>query len=391
TMKIAAFNVKNLGWKKVTDKTVVQHLTKIMSQYSVVVILEVIDKSGTAMGRLLQELNNKSSKPNCPYSMIASVQLGRHSYKEQFVCFYRKHELTLEACHQYEDNQAGDGLGRRGSLPRLLPKPHCTGPSWTFLRVVSLLEGGPTSPFRAEPGRVPWAKTRPPGWPASPNPRPGSRNIMILGDFNADGRYLSKKKKGNIRICSAPYHWLIDDDVDTTASNHNDYTYTYDRIVVYGQTMLNAIVPGSAKSFNFQSKFNLTDEEALRISDHYPVEVELKTKQKQKAPRRRKTDLPRPTKTSSTKQQTQRKGIFCVIDIIDTYCIYSERDQRASEALCSLHSEKLKLFCLDHQQPVCVICRDSKTHNRPIDEAARQHKKKLQETLEPLKEEVKGF
>ncbi|KAI3372496.1 hypothetical protein L3Q82_022694 [Scortum barcoo] len=48
-------------------------------------------------------------------------------------------------------------------LPRLLPKPHCTGPSWTFLRVVSLLEGGPTSPFRAEPGRVPWAKTRPPG------------------------------------------------------------------------------------------------------------------------------------------------------------------------------------------------------------------------------------
>ncbi|KAI3362864.1 hypothetical protein L3Q82_001905 [Scortum barcoo] len=51
----------------------------------------------------------------------------------------------------------------RGPPPRLLPKPHCTGPSWTFLRVVSLLEGGPTSPFRAEPGRVPWAKTRPPG------------------------------------------------------------------------------------------------------------------------------------------------------------------------------------------------------------------------------------
>ncbi|KAJ4923544.1 hypothetical protein JOQ06_004082 [Pogonophryne albipinna] len=29
-----------------------------------------------------------------------------------------------------------------------------------------------------------------------------------------------------------------------------------------------------------------------------------------------------------------------------------ERDQRSSEALCSLHSEKLKLFCLDHQQPL---------------------------------------
>ncbi|XP_074493310.1 nuclear factor 7, brain-like [Sebastes fasciatus] len=72
-----------------------------------------------------------------------------------------------------------------------------------------------------------------------------------------------------------------------------------------------------------------------------------------------------------------------------------ERDQRASEALCSLHSEKLKLFCLDHQQPVCLVCRDSEKHTnhrfRPIDEAARQHKKELQETLEPLKEKLKVF
>ncbi|XP_044205977.1 nuclear factor 7, brain-like [Thunnus albacares] len=70
-----------------------------------------------------------------------------------------------------------------------------------------------------------------------------------------------------------------------------------------------------------------------------------------------------------------------------------DRDQRASEALCSLHSEKLKLFCLDHQQPVCVVCRDSEKHTnhrfRPVDEAARQHKKILEETLEPLKKKLK--
>uniref|UniRef100_A0A671XAA2 Tripartite motif containing 35-12 n=1 Tax=Sparus aurata TaxID=8175 RepID=A0A671XAA2_SPAAU len=72
-----------------------------------------------------------------------------------------------------------------------------------------------------------------------------------------------------------------------------------------------------------------------------------------------------------------------------------ERDQRASEGLCSLHSEKLKLFCLDHQQPMCLVCRDSEQHTnhrfRPIDEAAQQHKKKLQETLEPLKKKLKVF
>ncbi|XP_059201033.1 E3 ubiquitin-protein ligase TRIM35-like [Centropristis striata] len=72
-----------------------------------------------------------------------------------------------------------------------------------------------------------------------------------------------------------------------------------------------------------------------------------------------------------------------------------ERDQRGSEDLCSLHSEKLKLFCLDHQQPVCLVCRDSEKHSnhrfRPTDEAAQQHKKELHETLEPLKEKLKVF
>ena len=72
-----------------------------------------------------------------------------------------------------------------------------------------------------------------------------------------------------------------------------------------------------------------------------------------------------------------------------------ERDQSSSPALCSLHSEKLRLFCLDHQQPVCLVCRDSVKHTghrfRPIDEAAPQHKKQLQETLEPMKKKLQCF
>uniref|UniRef100_A0A4W6BPA0 Uncharacterized protein n=1 Tax=Lates calcarifer TaxID=8187 RepID=A0A4W6BPA0_LATCA len=75
-----------------------------------------------------------------------------------------------------------------------------------------------------------------------------------------------------------------------------------------------------------------------------------------------------------------------------------ERDQRASagsESLCSLHSEKLRLFCLDHQQPVCLICKDSKIHNnhrfRPIDEAAQDHREEIQKSLKPLQEKLKLF
>ncbi|XP_023248842.1 deoxyribonuclease-1-like [Seriola lalandi dorsalis] len=294
-MKVAAFNAKNLGVKKVTDKTISRYLTKIISQYSVIVILEVVDKSGEAMKTLKQELNKTSCNRQRPYSMVASVQLGRDTYKEQFVCFYRQDEVTLTDFHQYEDNQVGDedAFARepfilRFSCPAtdvedLVLIPVHTKPEDSLKELDELYDV-------VDAVRKKW----------------GTDNIMILGDFNADGRYLSKKKKEQIRILSAPYHWLIDDDVDTTTSNSNDNTY--DRIVVYGDAMLEAVVPRSAKSFNFQRKFKLTDKETLSISDHYPVEVELKSSQKHKAPRQRTMAVSHSTKTTSIKGQTQRKG-----------------------------------------------------------------------------------
>uniref|UniRef100_A0A671MWC2 Zinc-binding protein A33-like n=1 Tax=Sinocyclocheilus anshuiensis TaxID=1608454 RepID=A0A671MWC2_9TELE len=49
-----------------------------------------------------------------------------------------------------------------------------------------------------------------------------------------------------------------------------------------------------------------------------------------------------------------------------------------SEEVCSLHNEKLKLFCLDDEQPVCVVCRDSEKHAshrfRPINEVVPSYK-----------------
>ena len=50
----------------------------------------------------------------------------------------------------------------------------------------------------------------------------------------------------------------------------------------------------------------------------------------------------------------------------------------AAEDLCETHGERLKMFCMDHQKPICVICRDSKDHRKhrcvPINEAAEDSK-----------------
>ncbi|XP_069093447.1 E3 ubiquitin-protein ligase TRIM39-like isoform X1 [Pleurodeles waltl] len=60
--------------------------------------------------------------------------------------------------------------------------------------------------------------------------------------------------------------------------------------------------------------------------------------------------------------------------------------------LCGKHEEKLKLFCEDDQEPICVVCsmsRDHKAHTvLPISEAAQEYKEKFQRYLDYLKKEL---
>ncbi|XP_078385278.1 E3 ubiquitin-protein ligase TRIM39-like [Cetorhinus maximus] len=57
--------------------------------------------------------------------------------------------------------------------------------------------------------------------------------------------------------------------------------------------------------------------------------------------------------------------------------------------MCPQHKEKLKLFCEDDQELICLICRDSNKHKNhrvyPINEAARYYKHELAIMLESLK------
>ncbi|XP_023678027.2 E3 ubiquitin-protein ligase TRIM35-like [Paramormyrops kingsleyae] len=73
----------------------------------------------------------------------------------------------------------------------------------------------------------------------------------------------------------------------------------------------------------------------------------------------------------------------------------AQRSAAASEALCHIHNENLKLFCLDDQTPVCVVCQTSAKHEhhklRPVQEAAEKHKEDLKSAMKSLQEKLRAL
>ncbi|XP_061591914.1 deoxyribonuclease-1-like isoform X2 [Cololabis saira] len=260
-MKIASFNAQRFGVAKVSDPDVLSNLVKIVSRYDIIVILEVMDASGASIRLFLEELNRVN--PSHHYTLQVSARLGRDRYKQQFLFLYRDDVIDLIDCYLYEDKQVNDvdAFAREPYILYFKPRN-------TVLKDLVLIPVHATSQDSQKEldelydvfqvVRNKWK----------------TNNIMILGDFRADTTHITQKEMEAIRIRSDKnFHWLIADGVDTTARTSNDHTY--DRIVVYGDDMMAAIVPNSARPFNFHNEFGLTAKMALRVSDHYPVEVEL--------------------------------------------------------------------------------------------------------------------
>ncbi|CAB1315586.1 unnamed protein product [Coregonus sp. 'balchen'] len=261
-MKVASFNIQKFGKRKLSDPKILAILVKIVSRYDIIVILEVVDEKANSANKFLEELNKTNKKQR--YTLQISTRLGRGRYKEQFMFLYRDDLVRLVGSWQYEDNQAGDvdAFAREPYILRF----ECLN---TVLKDLVLI------PVHTKPDDSVKELDELYDVFLEVTKKWKTDNVMILGDFNADGSYVSKKGMKAIRIRSDKnFHWLINDDVDTTANTGNENTY--DRIVIYGDDMLDAIVPNSAKAFNFQIAYGLSEEDALKVSDHYPVEVELK-------------------------------------------------------------------------------------------------------------------
>ncbi|XP_060914652.1 deoxyribonuclease-1-like 1 isoform X1 [Labrus mixtus] len=247
--RICAFNLQHFGESKSKKSNVMHTLTRIISRCDVTLLQEVRDSKEKALPQLMNRLNRYDADHK--YQAVSSERLGKagSSYQEQYVFVYRAGSVSLTGQYQYPDDRPGDvdAFSRepfvvRFKAPRTVIKefvliPQHTSPENTTKELDALYD------VLQEVRRM-WK----------------TEHVMLLGDFNADCGYLAKKNRKFVRlITDKNLFWLINDKTDTTVRKST--SCTYDRIVVHGETFARAIIPLSAKPFNFQTAYGLSEDQ----------------------------------------------------------------------------------------------------------------------------------
>ncbi|KAK1153659.1 zinc-binding protein A33-like [Acipenser oxyrinchus oxyrinchus] len=85
---------------------------------------------------------------------------------------------------------------------------------------------------------------------------------------------------------------------------------------------------------------------------------------------------------------------FTLKNIAESY-LMSQKSPPSIETVCRKHQEKPKLFCLDEEKLICVVCQTSKEHAGhqviPVEEAVLEYKEQLKTALPPLQDKLGKF
>jgi endonuclease/exonuclease/phosphatase family metal-dependent hydrolase len=242
TIQIGAFNIQVFGRTKREKLVVMEILSKIIREFDVVLIQEIKDSSGETAPEFLERINQLEGPF---YAYIESPRLGRTRSKESYAYFYNTQTTSLSSDFVYNDTR--DVFEREpyiasfwsGNFDFTLVGIH-TKPEDAYNEIGNLttvVESLTTS----------------------------ERDIIILGDLNADGTYFNEDN-GEHPLKKSEYYWVVTNDMDTMTKTD----WTYDRIILLNYTYNHEYI--ETRVFYYDQKYNITEQETVwDVSDHYPV------------------------------------------------------------------------------------------------------------------------
>ncbi|XP_063423440.1 deoxyribonuclease-1-like [Mytilus trossulus] len=264
-LTICAFNIQVFGVTKMDKPEVVDILIDILIFCDLTLIQEIRDASDTAFNELKAKANaqmsllNKQLEEPCMLESVISEKLGRSSSKEQYgFLYWNCTKLRVTDTYQYDDPL--DVFER----PPFVVRFESLSTDVSDFAILAL---------HSKPSKAPEEIDNITRVYDIVKSQWHLEDVIIAGDLNSDCSYLPDRDHDTVSLYNDPrFTWLIGDDVDTTTGNSE---CSYDRFVVAGSKLKDAVVPNSARVFKFDEYFNLTPEQTSAVSDHYPIEMQL--------------------------------------------------------------------------------------------------------------------
>lgn len=249
-IRMASFNIQVFGTSKLGKPAVMDVLAQVVRRFDVVAVQELRSSDQTVIAEFLRLINADGSR----YDATVGPRLGRTSSKEQYVYLFDTTRLELLSGSVWTVPNPNDRLHRPPLVATFRVRGLPSDAAFTFT-----LADIHTDPDETDTELDALADV------VTEIRRSGPEDdVILLGDLNADPRHFGRLGRlPNIT-------WAIEGMPTNTRG-----TETYDNLVFDARAT--AEYSGQSGVLDLQQEFSLTREQALEVSDHYPIWATFRT------------------------------------------------------------------------------------------------------------------
>jgi len=253
TIRIASFNIQVFGTSKLKKPDVMDVLAKVVRRFDVVAIQEVRSKDQSVLPQFTALVNAEGAR----YDYVLGPRLGRTSSKEQYAILFDTARIEADRSSVYTAADPQDLLHREPMVARFRVLGLPAEQAFTFTLVDIHTDPDETTTELDALADV---------FLAVQGNGSGEDDVILLSDLNVDEYHLGKL--GRLPGIA----WVVSDVTTNTRR-----TKSYDNLVFNRQAT--AEYTGRWGVMNLMDEYRLSEAEAIRVSDHFPVWAEFGTRE----------------------------------------------------------------------------------------------------------------
>lgn len=250
-IRIASFNIEAFGNTKAGKDYVMVRLADIVRKFDIVAIQEVRSQNEYLIPNFVSLVN----QPGRRYDHVIGPRLGRTMSKEQFAFLFDTDRIEVDRQSVYTISDPDDLMHREPLVATFMVRGVNPDEAFTFTLVN--VHTDPNQPdlkqeldALAEVYRVVRRSVR------------QEDDVILIGDFNTDDRHLE-------RVGQLPGIFPTIAGVSTNTRQNAQY----DNIIIHQPSTTE--YTGRSGVFDVMRNYNLNEQQALEISDHFPVWAEF--------------------------------------------------------------------------------------------------------------------